>query len=195
MRAAFFATFVAAALAQTKCQTSRDHAAAGAPYVPQCDETGAFLHKQCDSHGTMCWCVDPHSGDFVEKALPDCVPIRDHARPLCLSARMEATGALGEYVPQCAEDGSYAPKQCHGSTGRCWCVDPMTGEELNVELSACGPLDTVAPASCEEMRKKASETGLLGVYIPQCEEDGSFRAKQCHGSTGRCWCADPMTGE
>ena len=31
---------------------------------------------------------------------------------------------------------------------------------------------------------------LVGVYIPQCEEDGSYSSKQCHGSTGYCWCVD-----
>lgn len=29
---------------------------------------------------------------------------------------------LGAYVPQCTETGFYHPKQCHGSTGYCWCV-------------------------------------------------------------------------
>ena len=29
---------------------------------------------------------------------------------------------LGAYVPQCTDTGFYHPKQCHGSTGYCWCV-------------------------------------------------------------------------
>ena len=29
---------------------------------------------------------------------------------------------LGTYVPQCTDTGFYHPKQCHGSTGFCWCV-------------------------------------------------------------------------
>jgi hypothetical protein len=31
--------------------------------------------------------------------------------------------AIGRFVPSCKEDGSYEEKQCHGSTGFCWCVD------------------------------------------------------------------------
>ena len=27
-----------------------------------------------------------------------------------------------------------------------------------------------------------------GVFIPECEQDGSFRTVQCLGSTGQCWC-------
>lgn len=30
----------------------------------------------------------------------------------------------------------------------------------------------------------------LGVYHPQCTVDGAYEAKQCHGSTGYCWCVD-----
>ena len=35
---------------------------------------------------------------------------------------------------------------------------------------------------------------MPGAYIPQCAEDGSFKTFQCHGSTGYCYCADPMDG-
>ncbi|XP_048223657.1 nidogen-1 [Perognathus longimembris pacificus] len=35
----------------------------------------------------------------------------------------------GVFVPECDEHGRYAPTQCHGSTGYCWCVD-REGREL-----------------------------------------------------------------
>ena len=28
-----------------------------------------------------------------------------------------------------------------------------------------------------------------GAYMPQCYPWGNFKAKQCHSSTGYCWCA------
>ncbi|GFS33298.1 putative neurotoxin LTDF S-18, partial [Trichonephila inaurata madagascariensis] len=34
------------------------------------------------------------------------------------------------------------------------------------------------------------KTGLVGNFIPTCNEDGTYARKQCHGSTGYCWCAD-----
>ena len=34
------------------------------------------------------------------------------------------TRLLGAYRPTCTPNGLYAPKQCHGSTGFCWCVTP-----------------------------------------------------------------------
>uniref|UniRef100_A0A8C4SQN9 Thyroglobulin type-1 domain-containing protein n=1 Tax=Erpetoichthys calabaricus TaxID=27687 RepID=A0A8C4SQN9_ERPCA len=48
-----------------------------------------------------------------------------------LLAQLSAQGRLaflGAYIPQCEEDGSFQPLQCHGSTGHCWCVD-STGVE------------------------------------------------------------------
>ncbi len=45
------------------------------------------------------------------------------AQTPCLDAVANASGLIGEFVPQCEEDGSYSPMQCWGSTGYCWCVD------------------------------------------------------------------------
>ena len=41
----------------------------------------------------------------------------------CEQAQANAAGLIGEFVPQCEEDGSFASTQCWGSTGYCWCVD------------------------------------------------------------------------
>ena len=46
----------------------------------------------------------------------------------CLDAIANAVGAIGEFVPQCEEDGSYSPMQCWSSTGYCWCVDQYGNE-------------------------------------------------------------------
>ena len=31
---------------------------------------------------------------------------------------------------------------------------------------------------------------VVGIYSPQCNDDGSWKKLQCHGSTGFCWCVD-----
>ena len=50
---------------------------------------------------------------------------------LCVAARNAVpAGLLGAFVPECKEDGSYKEKQCHGSTGHCWCVD-QSGKEID----------------------------------------------------------------
>ena len=52
----------------------------------------------------------------------------------CQEAQLNSTGLIGEFVPQCEEDGSFASTQCWGSTGYCWCVDEY-GVEIPVEVS------------------------------------------------------------
>ncbi|GFT22713.1 hypothetical protein NPIL_677161 [Nephila pilipes] len=36
---------------------------------------------------------------------------------------VEQPGLIGNYHPQCEEDGTYSRVQCHGGMGYCWCVD------------------------------------------------------------------------
>ena len=31
---------------------------------------------------------------------------------------------------------------------------------------------------------------LVGGFIPQCNDDGTWKPMQCHGSTGYCMCVD-----
>ncbi|CAB1329140.1 unnamed protein product [Coregonus sp. 'balchen'] len=48
---------------------------------------------------------------------------------------------------------------------------------------------------CEKHRdgdQTTSPSGqpIVGAFVPQCDEQGLYRASQCHGSTGHCWCVD-----
>ena len=36
---------------------------------------------------------------------------------------------------------------------------------------------------------------VVGVYIPQCMDNGGYESEQCHGSTGYCWCVDSFGTE
>ncbi|XP_059820860.1 testican-3 isoform X2 [Hypanus sabinus] len=35
----------------------------------------------------------------------------------------------------------------------------------------------------------------LGIFLPTCDEDGYYKATQCHGSVGQCWCVDRYGNE
>ena len=64
--------------------------------------------------------------------------------------------------------------------------------------NGCGTVCTtsVLPSPlCSAVKLKASNSssGLLGAYIPQCEENGDFSQIQCH--EGYCWCVDVKTGK
>ncbi|CAJ0942014.1 unnamed protein product [Ranitomeya imitator] len=51
----------------------------------------------------------------------------------CMRHRQNVLGGkimkIGAFVPKCDEKGNYVPKQCHGSTGYCWCLNE-NGEEI-----------------------------------------------------------------
>lgn len=47
-----------------------------------------------------------------------------------------------------------------------------------------------AATTCEEQRDQASQEGLVGAFVPECNVDGSFKPEQCWGSTGYCWCVN-----
>merc|ERR1719369_2338877 len=103
-----------------------------------------------DSENGQPWC--PWEGDDDKKAhldkLADCVvpgcPVKyhddDEDEPFktCAEVKKELdTGLIGAYVPQCKPDGSWEEKQCHNSTGYCWCVHPTTG--VKIEGTEKGP--------------------------------------------------------
>lgn len=49
-----------------------------------------------------------------------------------------------------------------------------------------------AQSNCSAAVKNS--TAGVGGYIAQCDEAGNYRAVQCSGGTGYCWCADTVTG-
>ncbi|XP_042900506.1 U20-hexatoxin-Hi1a [Parasteatoda tepidariorum] len=90
-------------------------------------------------------------------------------------------------IPECDSKGDYKPLQCFQNSKFCSCWD-KTGNPLTQpsgKIKACDCL----------VKQKEAKPGLLGAFKAQCEEDGKFKKEQCHGSTGHCWCVDPLTGE
>lgn len=37
--------------------------------------------------------------------------------------------------------------------------------------------------------------GMVGQYVPSCDEDGYYRSHQCHSSSNQCWCVDRYGNE
>eukprot|EP00999_Lentomonas_sp_LEN2_P001085 NODE_2091_length_655_cov_66.731061_g2041_i0.p2 GENE.NODE_2091_length_655_cov_66.731061_g2041_i0~~NODE_2091_length_655_cov_66.731061_g2041_i0.p2 ORF type:complete len:175 (-),score=48.99 NODE_2091_length_655_cov_66.731061_g2041_i0:55-579(-) len=59
-----------------------------------------------------------------------------------------------------------------------------------VDVNGLGPEITPCLSAREKMTK-----GLLGGYVPHCDDDGSFSRVQCWGSTGYCWCVEKQSGK
>uniref|UniRef100_A0AAY4CAV8 Thyroglobulin n=1 Tax=Denticeps clupeoides TaxID=299321 RepID=A0AAY4CAV8_9TELE len=97
------------------------------------------------------------------------------------------------YRPQCDALGQWLPRQCHLSTGHCWCVDEE-GRYIP------GSLRYRAAPMCQSRCQRAQAQAQLSdwsasTYIPTCEENGDFSVLQAQAiddSVARCF--SPITG-
>ena len=62
--------------------------------------------------------------------------------------------------------------------------------------SSCGQTCTAGTPRtplCPSVQSQNERTGLLGRFIPRCNQDGSFLEVQCHEHY--CWCVNVLTGD
>ncbi|CAG2174923.1 unnamed protein product, partial [Oppiella nova] len=71
----------------------------------------------------QCWKSDgtPVSQPSTQTRKCDCILHKNRVTNVGSPSNLGVV--IGAYVPQCAPDGGYAKKQCHASTGHCWCVN------------------------------------------------------------------------
>ncbi|XP_019716204.1 uncharacterized protein nid2a isoform X7 [Hippocampus comes] len=210
---------------KTHCERHRDRVQTTSPdghplvgvYVPHCDANGQYTPQQCRGSSGHCWCVDsqgqerpgtrtppgttPFDCDQQERPRSHCELHRDSIQ----TTSPEGHPLAGAYVPQCDANGNYTPQQCHGSSGHCWCVDSQ-GQERSGTRTPPGatPFDCEKPerpkSHCEQHRESIQTTSpeghqLAGAYVPECDNNGHYTSRQCHGSTGHCWCVDSQGQE
>jgi len=112
----------------------------------------------------------------------------------CEKERDSGVVMPGKFLPQCTEFGYYNAKQCHGSTGHCWCVVPDTGKEITGTRVAPGTGEPQCTLCYQQRAAALRPVGHVGNFVPSCDENGQFTVKQFHGSTGFSWCVDQTTG-
>ncbi|XP_070786559.1 nidogen-2 [Enoplosus armatus] len=187
-------------------------------YVPQCDAEGQYTPLQCHGSSGHCWCVDNRGQERAGTRTPpgtqpkDCdrpdEPVRPKTycevhRDSVQTTNPEGYPIPGVFVPQCDSNGQYTAQQCHGSSGHCWCVDSRGQERAGTRTPpGTQPKDCDRPdeperpkTHCEHHRDSVQATGpegypVVGAYVPQCDAEGQYLPRQCHVSTGHCWCVD-----
>ncbi|KAM3624046.1 uncharacterized protein V6R79_018475 [Siganus canaliculatus] len=108
-----------------ECQQGRCHRDAS------CSNTQGAFTCQClpGFHGDGFQCISISS----EREKSKCELHRESVQTATSSSGIfsffRPRPAVGQYVPQCDEHGSYIPTQCHTSIGQCWCVD-ANGQEI-----------------------------------------------------------------
>lgn len=184
-------------------------------FIPKCKADGTYQQMQCHGSTGYCWCADENGKEIEDSKLrfkqPDCSPPAPGAAPGakpqeyedCTEHKKMTEDVVGGYVPVCEDDGTYTEKQCHGGTGYCWCVESENGEMIeDTKVRFAQPdcsSDTPGGAKyeafedCKEEKEKTKVTP--GAFVPECEEDGTYKEKQCHGSTGYCWCVESEKGQ
>ena len=61
----------------------------------------------------------------------------------------------------------------------------------SLTLSTC--LLSSDGSRCAEEKLRAMRAGNesgIPIFVPSCDEEGGYRAVQCHEGTGYCWCVD-----
>ena len=95
-------------------------------------------------------------------------------------------------IPECNADGTYKSKQCHppSTNGKrfcqCWAPDGAIITSPSQKTEQC---------ECHRQRyQNLGRDAQAGAFVPECQANGSFKERQCNGSTGNCWCVDPVSG-
>uniref|UniRef100_A0A3Q2CM74 Nidogen 2a (osteonidogen) n=1 Tax=Cyprinodon variegatus TaxID=28743 RepID=A0A3Q2CM74_CYPVA len=172
--------------------------------IDECSSSPCHINARCinDLGSFQCQCLPEYYGDGFQCSPRSGCQCEQHRERL----QSEGQTSVGAYIPQCDSDGQYQPRQCHGSTGQCWCVDSR-GEERPGTRTPPGaaPVEYCdkperPKTRCEHHRDGVQNSGSdglppIGAYIPQCDENGQYLPEQCHGSTGHCWCVDSIGQE
>ncbi|XP_067151275.1 nidogen-2 [Apteryx mantelli] len=117
-----------------------------------------------------CRCAPGYEGDGFRCAAEPA----EQPRSLCERWRQSLLEHYGgsprgdQYVPQCDAAGAFAPRQCHGDSGYCWCVD-QSGRELQGTRSEPGSpppcLPSVAPPSVQPTPRPDVSPPAAGTFL------------------------------
>lgn len=142
----------------------------------------------------MCGDGDCIDSSRVCDQLPDCTDRSDAQN--CSRDLTSVVYLQPSDIPRQCPDANDVPTVCGNSTcsrdadcrdGQACCNSGC--DELSFSCTTAIPVRPV----CRSLARQRRQDGLLGAFVPSCEEDGSFSEQQCRA--GFCWCVDVATGQ
>ncbi|XP_068110162.1 SPARC-related modular calcium-binding protein 1 isoform X12 [Hyperolius riggenbachi] len=91
-----------------------------------------------------------------------------------------------QYRPVCASDGRTYESTCDFQRAKC--------KDAALNVVHKGKCKDAGQSKCRLERAQALEQAKKpqeAIFVPECNEDGSFTQVQCHTYTGYCWCVTP----
>ena len=171
--------------------------------LTKCDDDGNWEEIQSNEMGHVC--VDKITGKATSGRKYDIESLKNCNFEPKNKCELEVYKCdelmVGSFCPSCDENG-YEATQCHGSTGFCWCIeDKITGGRREETYSGPGMFDSDCEqilnpvqlkTKCELEREKFEGLNLDFMFVPDCDEDGNYRAIQCMNAA--CWCVKSIEG-
>ncbi|RDD42554.1 Equistatin [Trichoplax sp. H2] len=154
-----------------------------AVFLPECDKNGEYLKIQCRTIPKECWCVDRNGVEVIGTRSPSTAQCNISKSGYC----PEVNKIENEYqcTGECSSDGD-----C-GSDYKCCAT-----EGCGIATKCKKPIPKEALSECFIARRNTTTLPngrplqRTGVYIPECNPDGSFAGLQCDESTKYCWCVN-----
>ncbi|KAM8808003.1 nidogen-2 [Eudromia elegans] len=144
----------------------------------RCDDVDECAASPCHPAATCtnsagsfsCRCAPGYEGDGFR-----CAPeATERARTLCERWRQSLLEHYGgsprgdQYVPQCEPHGAFAPRQCHGDSGYCWCVDEGGREVPGTRSQPGSPppcVPSAAPPSARPSPRPDVSPPAAGAFL------------------------------
>lgn len=113
-------------LSETTCQTHKRNAGGSRALMQwdiQCDERGKYKALQCTVQ-TPKWCACYNEEEMVTSPTKSTTSCQCHLK----KDSAIKNGASQCEIPECQRNGQFQKKQCCSLTGKCHCVDAITGD-------------------------------------------------------------------
>ncbi|KAB1255961.1 Testican-3 [Camelus dromedarius] len=128
----------------------------GSMYLDKNEPCAEAFFNSCDTYRDRCISNNEWCACFQRQQAPPCQTERSSHRK-----RLEVKKFLGQYIPQCDEDGYYKPRQCRSGAGPCWCVDRYGNEVAGADCAV--DFETSGDFASGDFREWAGDMGEDGV--------------------------------